>query len=353
MTERPPEDTQTDALALEDLRIAYPQPGGARVAVDALSLRLAAGEIGCLLGSSGCGKTTVLRAIAGFEPLQAGRILLRGREIASPRESLPPERRRVGMMFQDYALFPHLDVAANVGFGLQEMPQHARAARVREMLALVGLADRTGSYPDELSGGQQQRIALARALAPAPDLLLLDEPFSNLDVDTRQRLLAESRTLLKAAGTAVLLVTHDQAEAFAMADRVGVMSGGRILQWDTPQGLYARPVDRTVAGFIGRGEWIRAETLGLGQGADVRLRPDQLRIDPEGAASDGTASDGTASDGTIEAVLESVRFHGPHVGRLRFASGEGIELDLDAATAARPGATLRLRLVGEPLQFPR
>ncbi len=265
--------------------------------------------------------------------------------IASAQGGLPPEQRRIGMMFQDYALFPHLDVAANIGFGLHALAKPARAARVDEMLALVGLRDRASAYSHELSGGQQQRVALARALAPAPALLLLDEPFSNLDGDTRARLVEDTRALLKAAGATALVVTHDQSEAFAIADRVGLMVEGRLVQWDTPAGLYLRPVDRRVAGFIGRGDWLRASTLGLTGDDDVRLRPGQLRLDAEGP---------------IHAVLESSVFRGPQcLGRLRFDSGETAEIDLDPALGAAVGQPLRLRLLDDDraeaglLRFPR
>src|SRR5690606_29069503 len=197
-------DAQAPMLELRGIRVAYPAPGGPRVVVDGLSLALGRGAIGCLLGPSGCGKTTVLRAIAGFEPVQAGSVVLDGAVLSSPGTTVPPERRGIGMMFQDYALFPHLDVAGNVGFGLSRRSRRGRAARVAEVLALVGLSDRADAWPHELSGGQQQRVALARALAPSPSLLLLDEPFSNLDVDTREHLAAELRTILRATGTTAL-----------------------------------------------------------------------------------------------------------------------------------------------------
>ena len=221
--------------------------------VHGLSFSLARGAIGCLLGPSGCGKTTVLRAIAGFEAVTAGRIVLDGRELSGSRHTAPPETRQVGVVFQDYALFPHLSVAGNVGFGLRRMDAAAKRARVAELLDLVGLAAQAGKYPHELSGGQQQRIALARALAPRPDLLLLDEPFSNLDVDLRERLALEVRHILKELGTTAVLVTHDQHEAFAIADQIGVMNQGVIMQWDDAYNLYHRPADRFVADFIGQG----------------------------------------------------------------------------------------------------
>ncbi len=242
-------------LEIEQLAVSY---NGAPV-VNGLALQLEEGEIGCLLGASGCGKTTVLRTVAGFEPVGGGCIKLSGSVVGAAGRSVPPEQRRIGMVFQDYALFPHLDIAANVGFGLGKMNKAERAARVEAMLALVGLEAMAKRYPHELSGGQQQRAALARALAPSPQLILLDEPFSNLDAELREKLAQDVRAILKAAGTTALLVTHDQHEAFAMADRVGVMHAGQIRQWSTPYDLYHRPVDRFVAGFVGEGAWLPAE----------------------------------------------------------------------------------------------
>ena len=330
-------------LDIQDIRVGYPAPGGGtRVVVDALSLALGAGEIGCLLGASGCGKTTVLRAVAGFEPVLEGSIEVQGQRVAAAGLSLPPEKRSVGMMFQDYALFPHMDVAANVAFGLRGRSRATQRERVAEMLALVGLGERGGSYPHELSGGQQQRVALARALAPGPALLLLDEPFSNLDTDTRQQLAAELRGLLKASGATVLMVTHDQSEAFTMADRIGVMDQGRILQWDCAEALYRRPLDRFVAGFIGRGTVVPAAALGLGRG-DVLLRPHGLRLDPEGP---------------IAAELLSLAFRGPgYALGLRLEGGTVVEIDVDddclpALRALAPGATLRLEALDDaPVRF--
>ena len=221
----------TAPLHIEGLRLAYDGAHSLHTVVDGFSLSLAQGEIGCLLGPSGCGKTTVLRAIAGFEPLRAGAIRLGDVLLSSTQVHLPPEQRRVGMMFQEYALFPHLSASRNVAFGLRRSSRAQQQARVAEMLALVGLADAGERFPHELSGGQQQRIALARALAPSPELLLLDEPFSNLDGGTRERLTAEVRGILRRAGQTAILVTHNEAEAHAMADRIGVMHGGRITHW--------------------------------------------------------------------------------------------------------------------------
>ena len=234
---------------------------GSHLVVRQLSLQLEKGRIGCLLGPSGCGKTTVLRCIAGFERLAGGEIRLDGEVVSTPRHMLPPERRRIGMVFQDYALFPHLSVADNIGFGLRRDSAAVRAARVDELLALVGLAGQGHKYPHEMSGGQQQRVALARALAPKPSLLLLDEPFSNLDVELRERLSYEVREIIKATDTTAILVTHDQHEAFAVADEIGIMHEGRIQQWDTPYNLYHRPANRFVADFIGQGAFLRGKVL--------------------------------------------------------------------------------------------
>ena len=202
------------------------QSYGVRRVLKSISFSLQTGEIGCLLGASGCGKTTMLRCIAGFEPIDAGSIDLKGITIADARISMPAEKRRIGMVFQDYALFPHINIAANVGFGLRRMDKPQRDRRVAELLDTIGLAPAANRFPHELSGGQQQRVALARALAPRPDLLLLDEPFSNLDVELRERLGAEVRDTLKQQNTTAILVTHDQNEAFSIADSVGLMVDG-------------------------------------------------------------------------------------------------------------------------------
>ena len=248
-----------------------------------MSFGLRVGDIGVLIGPSGCGKTTLLRAVAGLEPLNGGSISLDGQVVSSPHRALAPEARQIGMVFQDYALFPHLDVQGNVGFGISHLPRAERASRVDEMLALVGLAGQQSRFAHELSGGQQQRVALARALAPKPRLLLLDEPFSNLDVDLRERLAHEVRSILKAANTTALFVTHDQLEAFAIGDQIGVMQQGRLHQWDDAYTLYHRPASRFVAEFIGHGVFAHAlirqvngHTLvdtPLGQLTDVAERP--------------------------------------------------------------------------------
>ena len=343
-------------LELQQLSHAY----GDQTVVDGLSLQLAPGTIGCLLGPSGCGKTTVLRCIAGFERPAAGVIRVNGELLSGLQQHVPTERRRIGMVFQNYSLFPHLSVAANIAFGLQAMPSAARKARVDELLALVGLPGHADRYPHELSGGQQQRVALARALGPRPRLLLLDEPFSSLDVDLRERLAAEVGAILRAEGTTAILVTHDQHEAFAMADQVGVMHQGRIQQWDTPYNLYHRPVNRFVADFVGQGVFVPGQVqaggairieLGelssaaaspatgwhSGDPVSVLLRPDDIVHDD---ASDVTAEVVaktfrgaeflyTLRLGSGEEVLSLVPSHHDH------ATGEriGIRLDVDHVVA--------------------
>ena len=257
-------------LQIDQVDVRY--PGQPRPAVQGASLGLRAGDIGVLIGPSGCGKTTLLRAVAGLERVSAGDIRLGGEVVSSARTQLAPEARRIGMVFQDYALFPHLDVGRNVAFGLRHLPAAERGQRVAEVLALVGLDGLQARFPHELSGGQQQRVALARALAPRPRLLLLDEPFSNLDVDLRERLAHELRGILKKAGATALFVTHDQLEAFAIGDQIGVMHDGRLHQWDDAYSLYHRPATRFVADFIGHGVFVPARIVADDQdGGGARL----------------------------------------------------------------------------------
>lgn len=261
-----------------------------------VTLKLTQGDIGCLVGPSGCGKTTLLRAIAGFIAPSLGTIQLEGETLATPSHQLAPEARRIGMVFQDIALFPHLTVAENIDFGIRRQGAAQRRHRIAELLQRVGLPQMGERMPHELSGGQQQRVALARALAPRPRLLLLDEPFSGLDAELRESIAREVRDILKAEGITALLVTHDQNEAFATADQLGVIKDGKLHQWDTPFEVYHQPATRFAADFIGRGVLLpgrvsgidRVSTVlaelrgdlpaGLGPGdpVEVLVRPDDL-----------------------------------------------------------------------------
>ena len=267
-------------------------------AVDGLSLSVAEGEILALLGPSGCGKTTTLRLIAGFEHPDEGEIVIAKRLVASDsRASVPPEQRGIGFVFQDHALFPHLTVEENVAFGLHRLASGERRRRVGETLDLVGIAALASRYPHELSGGQQQRVAVARALAPAPAVLLLDEPFSNLDADLRGQLRDDVAALLRATRTTAIFVTHDQEEAFTIADRVGVLNHGRLEQLDVPETVYHRPATPFVAQFVGAAEFIpgvvtaegiateigvlpNPDALAAGRSVTIVLRPDDVSFTP-------------------------------------------------------------------------
>jgi iron(III) transport system ATP-binding protein len=273
---------------------------GLPAAVDGLSFSLDQGRILALLGPSGCGKTTTLRLIAGFETPDEGRIMLGSRVVADAGATafVPPESRGVGVVFQDYALFPHLTVTDNVAFGLRGRPRTERRERVREVLSLVGLEEFGGRYPHELSGGQQQRVATARALAPAPALLLLDEPFSNLDADLRAQMRDEVEKVLRSTGTTAVFVTHDQEEAFTIADQVGVLNHGRLEQLGAPETIYHHPATLFVAEFVGAADFIPglvtaegiATELGVfanvegrrpGERVRVMIRPDDVTFAPD------------------------------------------------------------------------
>ncbi len=227
-------------------------------AVKQASFQLQKGEIACLLGPSGCGKTSLLRSIAGFEPISHGKIRLKQQLISSASMTLAPEHRKVGMVFQDFALFPHMTIEKNIGFGLSNLDKHSVQARVAELLELIDLKPYAKSFPHQLSGGQQQRVALARAMAPKPDMLLLDEPFSNLDSELREQLASDVRLLLKEHAITSVMVTHDQHEAFAIADSIAVMNNGVIQQWDSAYNLYHKPNNEFVARFIGQGSLLQS-----------------------------------------------------------------------------------------------
>ncbi|MGH8902601.1 MAG: ABC transporter ATP-binding protein [Egibacteraceae bacterium] len=245
-------------IRARDLVCAY----GSVRAVDGVDLDVRRGQLLALLGPSGCGKTTMLRLIAGFERPDAGMVEIEGHAVANDRVWVPPERRRVGMVFQDYALFPHLTVERNVAYGLHDRPQEEAARRVASVLELVGLSGLEQRYSHQLSGGQQQRVALARALAPRPAVILLDEPFSNLDAALRAQVRADVKRILAYTHTTAVFVTHDQEEAFAIADEVAVMRDGRIAQRAGPEELYRAPADRGVAGFVGDAAFLPGQSLG-------------------------------------------------------------------------------------------
>jgi iron(III) transport system ATP-binding protein len=319
-------------------------------AVEGLTLAVDPGEILALLGPSGCGKTTTLRLIAGFERPDAGTIEIAGRLVAAPGTVVPPEARGVGVVFQDYALFPHLALADNVAFGLAGLDRSAREARVRDVLELVGLTPLRHRFPHELSGGQQQRVALARALAPAPALILLDEPFSNLDADLRALMREEIAKILRTTGTTAVFVTHDQEEAFTLADRVGVLRAGRLDQLDVPYAIYHHPATRFVAEFVGAADFLRGfvnedgivTELGpvanpgrhpVGMPVDVMIRPDDIDFIPH-------------PDG--EVVVVSRQFRGSeHLYQLRLASGARVH-STQPSTAIYPVGT-RVRVVADLL----
>jgi iron(III) transport system ATP-binding protein len=290
-------------LALDEITKRF----GPETAVGDVSLSVYEGEILTLLGPSGCGKTTTLRLLAGLEEPTAGTVSLAGERVAGPDTFVSPERRDVGLVFQDYALFPHLTAAENVAFGLSEAGEAERAARVDELLDLVGLEEYRDHRPDQLSGGQQQRIALARSLAPEPEILLLDEPFSNLDISLRMEMREEVRRILKRAGVTAVSVTHDQEEALSISDRVAIMNGGQVEQVGRPESVFENPRSRFVADFLGRASFLSGrvrgssvdtalEALGFdrlngpvdaydGAAIDVLLRPDDLRAVPTSEAS--------------------------------------------------------------------
>jgi iron(III) transport system ATP-binding protein len=322
---------------------------GAKEIFAHLSFRVGKGSIACLLGPSGCGKTTALRAIAGFEPIHSGHIQLDGQTLSTPGMTLPPEQRHVGMVFQDYALFPHLTVANNITFGLQKQTRHEKDRTTAELLELIRLQDCARAYPHQLSGGQQQRVALARALAPKPKLLLLDEPFSNLDTELRRSLSLEVRAILKQYGTTAVLVTHDQTEAFNVADVIGVMAQGKLLQWGTARELYHDPASPFVAAFVSSGTFIAGQVIaperlmtlfgevslpgsGLrtGQTVDLLLRPWNVVH---------------ADTGLCPAHVVSQQFHGAYtLTTLQLPDGTVVTSVDDKLSTLAAGATVTLAL---------
>lgn len=334
-------------LEVKNVSLGY----GDTTVVRQVSLQLAQGEIGCLLGASGCGKTTLLRAIAGFEPVRAGHIALQGEVVSTPGHCLAPQRRDIGMVFQEHALFPHHTVAGNVGFGLHRLPAAQRPARIAEMLELVGLQGMGERWPHALSGGQQQRVALARALAPRPRLLLMDEPFSSLDASLRETIAREVRAILKQAQATALMVTHDQNEAFAMADNIGVMASGQLMQWGSAVQVYCAPATREVAQFVGEGVLLHATASASGgwqsvlgtlpaslphyrhaqdaESVEVLLRPEHLGLGTQG----------------LPATVLECKFRGSHlIYNLQLHNGQRLLAQSPLAPVQAPGETVFVQL---------
>ena len=338
----------TPASSVLELRYVSCAYETGRPAVQGISFAAREGEILCLLGPSGCGKTTILRAIAGFEPVRSGQIFLSGQLMSSPDVMTPTENRHVGMVFQEYALFPHLRVQDNIAFGLRHLARSERAARVQEMLRLTGLEGFERRYPHELSGGQQQRVALARALVQNPVVLLLDEPFSNLDPDMAGRMRQELHDLLRRTKTTTVLVTHDHDEAFAMADRIAVLNQGRLEQFDTPEMMYHMPATPFVADFVGQADFIPGtvsqgmvhtelgefpDTIECADGTNlvVMIRPDDIHLVP--------------TEGARSRVL-SRQFHGSeNLYTVSLPSGQIVHSSQGSTSVYQAGTAVELRVL--------
>ena len=338
----------TPASSVLELRYVSCAYETGRPAVQGISFAAREGEILCLLGPSGCGKTTILRAIAGFEPVRSGQLFLSGQLVSSPDVMTPTENRRVGMVFQEYALFPHLRVQDNIAFGLRHLARSERSARVQEMLRLTGLEGFERRYPHELSGGQQQRVALSRALVQNPVVLLLDEPFSNLDPDMAGRMRQELHDLLRRTKTTTVLVTHDHDEAFAMADRIAVLNQGRLEQFDTPEMTYHMPATPFVADFVGQADFIPGtvsqgmvhtelgefpDTIDCTDGTNVvvMIRPDDIHLVP--------------TEGARSRVL-SRQFHGSeNLYTVSLPSGQIVHSSQGSTSVYQAGTTVELRVL--------
>jgi iron(III) transport system ATP-binding protein len=335
----------SSVLELRHISCAYE---AGRPAVQGISFAAREGEILCILGPSGCGKTTILRAIAGFEPVRSGQLFLSGQLVSSPEVMTPTENRRVGMVFQEYALFPHLRVQDNIAFGLRHLARSERSARVQEMLRLTGLEGFERRYPHELSGGQQQRVALSRALAQNPVVLLLDEPFSNLDPDMAGRMRQELHDLLRRMKTTTVLVTHDHDEAFAMSDRIAVLNQGRLEQFDTPEMMYHMPATPFVADFVGQADFIPGtvsqgmvhtelgefpDTIECADGTNVvvMIRPDDIHLVP--------------TEGARSRIL-SRQFHGSeNLYTISLPSGQIVHSSQGSTSVYQAGTTVEVRVM--------
>lgn len=304
-------------LTVNELSLSY-HPSSKTV-LDQISFELPQGQIACLVGQSGCGKTSLLRCIAGFETPTAGSIQFGKRTLFDSRThiNIPAYQRQIGIVFQDYALFPHLTVADNIGFGLQHLSKTDRQGNIDALLTLIGLEHLACRYPHELSGGQQQRVALARAIAPNPQLILFDEPFSSLDADMREALAMSIQQLLKAKKISAIVVTHDQQEAFMIADKIGMLADGRLQQWDTPIQLYQAPSTPTVAKFVGKGSFLQAQQHGnelvtaigtlpmsnypyFADSHQVLIRPEWLSVVPQ-------------TNSAVNGLITAKQFKGSHV----------------------------------------
>lgn len=329
-------------LQLDNVSIAY----GKVEVVRNMSFCFQKAEIVCLLGPSGCGKSTLLRAIAGFEPIVTGSIKMQSQLLSTPNQQLPPEKRRIGMVFQDIALFPHLSIEDNIGFGIRSWSKDKIKQRVTELLELIGLPGTEQRYPYSLSGGQQQRIALARALAPRPDILLLDEPFSGLDANLRETLVPEMRQILKQEQISAILVSHDHTEAFAMADKIAIMQQGQIEQWGTASELYHRPSSRFVADFMGLGKFLqgyidkdnsiitslgklkfqKAQSYPKDSEVEILIRPDNIQ---------------PSMDSSLSGEIIDKRFRGTHyLYHLLLTSGEVLPCITDCFQDYKIGQSL-------------
>lgn len=341
----------TYAIELRDVSKSFRRGAPA---VKHVSLQVPRGALLALLGASGCGKTTTLRLIAGLETPDSGEIALAGRRVAGGGAWTPPERRRVGMVFQDYALFPHLSVRDNVAFGLSGRPSAERAARAAQLLALAGLEELADRYPHQLSGGQQQRVALARALAPDPQVILLDEPFSNLDAVLRKTTREEVRRILRDAGTTAVFVTHDQEEAFSVADVVAVMRDGMIEQIGAPHEIYLRPASRSVATFVGEANFVAANARGLlaecvlgavtldapmNGSVEVMVRPEALDLRPD-----------PAGRGQVEQIIF---FGHDQLVAVRMSDGIIVQARTGPRVDLAPGARVAVSVQGVAVAFPR